>query len=158
MHLDEFDEIDYDLIAIHATLEDYRLAYFLNQKLSVTLGKSKTEVGVRVPEGEASFTKFTFEDQKRDMFWSLISNQTKVRHAATSTAGADLFQDTAMEVTTKVFLLPELKKVDYLLKIENNCNTVPVTHIMKAIKSIDRISTVYALVPDNIKSKNNLIF
>ena len=25
LHLDEFDEIDYDLIAIHSVLEDYRL-------------------------------------------------------------------------------------------------------------------------------------
>ena len=31
LHLEEFDEIDYQLIAIHSTLEDYRLAYYINQ-------------------------------------------------------------------------------------------------------------------------------
>jgi hypothetical protein len=31
--LDDFEEADYQLIALHTTLEDYRLAYFINQKL-----------------------------------------------------------------------------------------------------------------------------
>ena len=26
LHIDEFDEVDYELIAIHTSLEDYRLA------------------------------------------------------------------------------------------------------------------------------------
>ena len=33
LDLGEFDEIDYYLIAIHTSLEDYRLAFFINQKL-----------------------------------------------------------------------------------------------------------------------------
>ena len=32
LYIDEFDEIDYELIAIHTSLEDYRPAYFINQK------------------------------------------------------------------------------------------------------------------------------
>ena len=35
LHIDEFDEVDYELIAIHTSLEDYRLAYFLNKKLPI---------------------------------------------------------------------------------------------------------------------------
>ncbi|MBP6551633.1 MAG: IPExxxVDY family protein, partial [Flavobacterium sp.] len=38
LDLGEFDEIDYHLIAIHTSLEDYRLAYFINQKLPINLG------------------------------------------------------------------------------------------------------------------------
>ncbi len=37
LDLGEFDEIDYYLIAIHTSLEDYRLAYFINQKLAINL-------------------------------------------------------------------------------------------------------------------------
>lgn len=55
LHLDEFDEIDYDLIAIHSVLEDYRLAYFLNQKLPIILSKSNEDIGVTIKEGEAFF-------------------------------------------------------------------------------------------------------
>ena len=44
LDLGEFDEIDYYLIAIHTSLEDYRLAYFINQKLPVNLSKSENEI------------------------------------------------------------------------------------------------------------------
>ena len=62
LHLDEFDEVDYDLIAIHSSLEDFRLAYFINQNLPIILSKCKEEIGVLVKEGEAFFTKFLFDD------------------------------------------------------------------------------------------------
>ena len=46
LQIDEFDDIDYELIAIHTSLDDYRLAYFLNQKLPILLGKSKIEIQI----------------------------------------------------------------------------------------------------------------
>jgi hypothetical protein len=157
LHLDEFDEVDYDLIAIHSTLEDYRLAYFINQKLSVILSKSKEEIGVTIKEGEAMFSKFTFDDESNDIFWSLVPNKNEVTITKTST-GQNLFLDATVEIATKVYLLPELKKVDYFLKIENNKNTLDLNEMVRNIKSINRISTVYAVIPEKIKSKNNLIF
>ncbi len=48
LHIDEFDEVDYELIAIHTSLEDYRLAYFLNQKLPILLSKSKNEIQINI--------------------------------------------------------------------------------------------------------------
>jgi len=55
-------------------------------------------------------------------------------------------------------LLPELKKVDYFLKIKNNHDTFDIEQVIKTINTIERISTVYAVIPEKIKSKNNLIF
>lgn len=157
LHLDEFDEVDYDLIAIHSSLEDYRLAYFLNQKLSVILSKSKEEIGVTVKEGEAMFPKFSFDDESKDIIWTLVPNKNEITVTQTST-GQNLFLNTSVEIATKVYLLPELKKVDYFLKIENNNNNLDLNEMVRSIKSINRISTVYAVVPEKIKSKNNLIF
>jgi len=34
LHLDEFDAVDYVLIAIHSTLEDYRMAFFYQSKVA----------------------------------------------------------------------------------------------------------------------------
>lgn len=157
LHLDEFDEIDYDLIAIHSVLEDYRLAYFINQKLPIILSKSKEEIGVTVKEGEAFFLKFDYNDIPNDMTWSLIPNKNEIIVKKKST-GQNLFLNAEVEIATKVYLLPELKKVDYFLKIENNKGTFEIDEIIKKIKKIDRIATVYAVIPENIKSKNNLIF
>lgn len=157
LYLDEFDEIDYDLIAIHSVLEDYRLAYFLNQKLPILLSKSNEEIGVTIKEGEAFFLKFTYEDPINDVLWSLIPNKNEIVVRKKST-GQNLFLNTAVEIATKVYLIPELKKVDYFLKIENNRGIIEAEQIVKAINTIDRIAAVYPVIPDKIKSKNNLIF
>jgi hypothetical protein len=60
-------------------------------------------------------------------------------------------------VATKVFLLPELKKVDYFLKIESD-DDLELAGIVKKLKSIKSLSTVYVVETETIKSKNNLIF
>ena len=157
LYLDEFDEIDYDLIAIHSVLEDYRLAYFLNQKLPIVLSKSNEEIGVTIKEGEAFFLKFSYDDPINDILWSLIPNKNEIVVKKKST-GQNLFLNTAVEIATKVYLIPELKKVDYFLKIENNKGVIEAEQIIKAINTIDRIAAVYAVIPEKIKSKNNLIF
>ena len=55
LHLDEFDEVDYELIAIHSSIEDYKMAYFLNQNLPIILSKSKQYISVNSKEGEVFF-------------------------------------------------------------------------------------------------------
>ena len=157
LHLDEFDEVDYDLIAIHSSQEDYRLAYFINQQLPVILSKSKEEIGVTVKEGETFFTKYTFDDQNNDVLWSLIQNKNEIIIQKKST-GQNLFLNTNVEIATKVYLISELKKVDYFLKIENNKADFTIEEVLRKLKKIDRISAAYSVIPDTIKSKNNLIF
>ena len=157
LHLDEFDEIDYELIAIHSVMEDYRLAYFINQKLPIVLSKNKEEIGVTVKEGEALFLKFSFNDLKNDIIWSLIPNKNEIVTKKKS-VGQNLFLNTAVEIATKVYLIPELKKVDYFLKIKNNKDTFDIDQIIKQINTIERIASVYTVIPEKIKSKNNLIF
>ena len=69
-----------------------------------------------------------------------------------------MFSDIALEVSTKVYLLPEFKKVDYFLKIENSEDTISVSDIIATLNTIEGISTVYEVDMNKIKSKNNLIF
>ena len=149
------EEIDFELIAIHSTLEDYRLAYFINQKLDVLLSKNKKEIVISIKEGEARFSRFSFENPDNDIFWDLIQNKNEVV-IQKKYADKNLFENTSHEVATNVYLLPEFKKVDFILKIQNseiNTNT-----IVNTINTIDRVITVYPLDAEKIKSKNNLIF
>jgi hypothetical protein len=60
------------------------------------------------------------------------------------------------EETTTTYLVPEFKKVDYFIKIENA--EIDIESILSEINTIERISTVYAVDLAKIKSKNNLIF
>lgn len=156
LDLDEFDEIDYHLIAIHTTLEDYRLAYFINQHLPTNLSKSKEEILISIKEGETQFSRFYFDDDDNFISWNLIQNKNEVI-GKKEIINQDLFSNSSQEVATKVFLLPELKKVDYFLKIESD-DDLDIVTIVKKLKTIKSLSTVYAVETENIKSKNNLIF
>ena len=156
LDLDEFDEIDYHLIAIHTTLEDYRLAYFINQHLPVNLSKSNEEILISIKEGETQFSRFYFDDEDNFVSWNLIQNKNEVV-GQNEIINQDLFSNSSQVVATKVFLLPELKKVDYFLKIESD-DDLDLSGIVKKLKSIKSLSTVYVVETENIKSKNNLIF
>jgi hypothetical protein len=157
LDLGEFDEIDYYLIAIHTSLEDYRLAFFINQLLPINLSKSTNEIQITIEEGETSFSRFYYYDNEKAITWNLIQNKNEViRHK--KGINHNLFSNVTMEVSTKVFLLPEFKKVDYFLKIENIDDTMSVSTIQTILNKIDKLSTLYTVDTSQIKSKNNLIF
>ena len=157
LHIDEFDEIDYQLIAIHTSLEDYRLAYYINQNLPITLKKSNYTIQISTKEGETQFTRFVFEDEKSGISWDLIQNQNEIQ-LSSQRVNQGLFANSITNFSTKVYLIPEFKKVDYFLKIENSSTSIDVSKIANKLNKIERISTVYSVDVENIKSKNNLIF
>ena len=76
--IDDFVTIDYELIAIHSSLEDYRLAYFINRELSILLEKSPKDIGIKVKEGESCFSRFIYVDTDKDITWNLIENKNTI--------------------------------------------------------------------------------
>ncbi|KQB43417.1 hypothetical protein B6A10_01285 [Flavobacterium sp. L1I52] len=157
LSLDEFDEIDYNLIAIHTSLDDYRLAYFINQKLPINLAKSEDEVHINVKEGETMFSRFYFYDEENTVSWNLVQNKNEVVPDNNFQA-QDLFSNTEEGISAKAYLLPELKKADYFLKIDNTDDSIDVNTIKTILNTIDNITAVYTVETKQIKSKNNLIF
>lgn len=157
LNFGEFDEIDYSLIAIHTSLEDYRLAYFINQKLHVNLNKSIKEIQITVKEGETHFSRFHYYEKKKEISWDLIQNKNEVIQQKKE-ENQSLFSNIGIEVATKVYMLPEFKKIDYFLKIENSDENLNLLEIQNELNTIDNISTVYSVDTNKIKSKNNLIF
>ena len=157
LHIDEFDEIDYQLIAIHTSLEDYRLAYYINQNLPITLKKSKCTIQISSKDGETQFTRFIFEDEKTGVTWDLLQNKNDIL-LSSQRINQGLFAESTNKFSTKIYLIPEFSKVDYFLKIDNSSVSIDVSEITRQLKKIDRISTVYSVEVEKIKSKNNLIF
>ncbi len=152
LHIDDFEEIDYELIAIHTSLEDYRLAYFLNQQLPILLSRSKTEIQISNKQGTTSFSRFIYEDSDSDSFWSLIQNRNVI--SSSDDESADLFLN--MQFASNVYLLPEFKKADYFLKIENSEKSAEA--IIDELLSIKQIAALYSVDISKLKNKNNLIF
>ncbi|MFK7049601.1 MULTISPECIES: IPExxxVDY family protein [Flavobacterium] len=154
IHLGDFDQVDYDLLAIHTSLEDYRLAYKINQNLGILLSKNENEIPVEINKQLATFSRFTYEDDEAMMIWDLIQNKQEIE-LPSSVIGNSLFQENS--IITQVNLVTDLKKVDFVLKIEHD-EQIEIKEIIYKLNKIDLISAVYEVNPNEIKSKNNLIF
>ncbi|RYZ76936.1 MAG: IPExxxVDY family protein [Proteobacteria bacterium] len=155
LYIDEFDEIDYQLIAIHTSLEDYRLAFLINQKFPVLLSKNNDDIQITAKAGTSQLSRYTFEDDASCSSWDLVQNKTEMQ-LQTATSTSDLFSGANVKVRTTAWLLPEYKKVDYFLKLQNL--TVPTSEITDTLQEIDQITMSYPVDTARIKSIHNLIF
>ena len=154
IHIEDFDVVDYNLIAIHTSLEDYRLAFKINQQLSISLIKNLDEISIQFKKQSVHFSRFTFLNQNNMMVWDLIQNKQETESKVESYM-ANLFEN--KKISNQVALINELKKVDYFLKIEQD-NQVNISDIITRINNIDGVNTSYEMDVNAIKSKNNLIF
>ncbi|MEL1247076.1 IPExxxVDY family protein [Flavobacterium helocola] len=152
IQINDFVSDDYELIAVHSSLDDYKLAYMLNKELGVQLSKNLAYVEIAIPEGKSAFSNYIFDDEKNDVVWTLIENKTTIINSNKQTTS--LFE----QVDITVFLLPEFKKADYLIKIENIDYGFDSEFIIEKIQEIKNVTTAYAIDITNLKSKNNLIF
>ena len=157
IYIEDFEEDDYHIIAIHTSLEDYRLAYFLNRDLGICLSKSPLDIQFQSKEGQATFIRFSFEDKIKVINWDLVQNKNEVL-GIENTQSQDLFSNTKNSFSSNAYLLSEYKKVDYFIKIGNAEKEVNINEIVSKINNIESIKMVYAIDANKIKSKNNLIF
>lgn len=157
MSLDDIGKAIYKLVAIHTSLEDYRLAYFINQKLPINLKKSNNNIQIRSKKGEAQLSRFEYNDEKKNIQWNLVQNRCSVINLP-ETNRRDLFANSNSKFSSKIYLLPEFKKVDYFLKIENEEDDINIAAITSLINKIEKVNIVYNIEIEVIKAKNNLIF
>lgn len=152
--VDDFYDASFALLAIHSRLEDYRLAYLLNKHLHLNLKRKPQDLDYNY--FAASYAIYEWEDIANMTTWNMVSNICKREEDALQSSGS-LF--TANERVLKTYhLLPEFKKVDYFIKINNDDFQFDEDSIIQTIKSIPQIITTYTVAIESIKSKDNLIF
>jgi hypothetical protein len=152
IQINDFVSDDYELIAVHSSLDDYKLAYTLNKVLDIQLSKNLANIEVAIPEGKSAFSNYIFDDEKNDVIWTLIENKTTIINSNKQTTS--LFE----QIDITVFLLPEFKKADYLIKIENIDYGFDSEATLEKIQEIKNVTMAYTIDITNLKSKNNLIF
>ncbi len=149
--LDEDFEHAYTLIAIHASLEDYRLAYFINSVLNLRLKRMDRR---DVASYNANVIAFEWYDEIHQVFWGLLKNKTTEK---TLPSNSGLFEDN--ETTRTEYVVPEYSRADYLLKIDDQQGAYNATEeVVRELKKIPGIITTYTIEVQELKSKNNLIF
>lgn len=146
----EYDH-NYTLIGIHSTLEDYRIAYFLNKNLNTNLKRFKNDLDF--PSKKCSFSLFIYENVSTFTSWSLIANKYVFVNSVMSYDN-NLFK----EESKTSFLISEKKQVDYFIKINGNIDQIFLQNILSKINNTHNIITSYPIDPYDLKSKDNLIF
>lgn len=154
--LDEVFDESYKLIAIHCSVEEYKLAFLLNKYLNLKLARSRKDIDFQIEGLRILFALYTYEDQLKYCTFSLVSNVSKAELKANTNSNS-LF---GLKETTlkKSYLLPEFKKVDFFLKIEEEIESVSEKLLLEKIKEIPQVSLAYSIEDHQIKSKENLIF
>ena len=140
-------ENDYSLIAIHSNTEPYKLAFEINQKLKIQLKRCSYDVSFDANDSMFKLYKHISETYNTKLY--LISNKSisekKIKDQL-------LFEN----LSESFFLIPELKKVEYLLKIEGGGFNIQ--NLLRKLNELDSIISCYRAKITAAKSKYNLIF
>ena len=140
-------ENDYTLIAVHSNAEPYKLAFEINLKLKTNLEKFPFDITF---EGNNSiFELYKHVSETYNTILYLISNKSYEKAKVDSPS---LFDN----LSVSKHLVPELKKAEYLIKIEGG--GFKIESLIKKLNEIDLIVSCYSAKINNNKSKYNLIF
>jgi hypothetical protein len=134
-------------------MEDFRLAYFLNQSLATRLSRTKEDLDFLT--SLATFSVFEWSNPLLQTDWHLIKNNCLVEKVAVSEG---LFLETNDKSWVKHSLIPEHNSVDYLLKIDNGGGFINEKEILNKIQKISKVSTAYSIDVSQLKSKEHIIF
>lgn len=150
-HLSLDFEVDFNLIGIHSPEEDYRLAYLLNQHLSTKFSRYKFNLDFE--NSNAEFPLFEYIDDTNYINYYLINNKHIEYNSIDSNVG--LFGG---NFSSTSYLIQEKKNIDFFLKIEGCCQPKLIQQMIENLNAIDQIVTSYSIDPNNLKTKDYLIF
>ena len=140
-------EKDYKLIAIHSDIEPYKLAFEINKKLKIQLKRSSFDLSFKNKSSIFDLYKHISEVFNTKLYLILNKSTDKKK-----IEGQLLFEN----FDEQSYLIPELRKAQYLLKIEGG--GFDVDNLLKKLNEIDNVISSYRTEISSIKSKYNLIF
>lgn len=150
---DFIEDIDYALIGIHCSIEDYRLAYLLNKYLGLNLKRKRVDIEYI---DTSSYSIFEWEDEKQLTVWNLVSNISKIEvNAAVDVTSLFINEE---KFTTTKHLIPEYKKVHFILKITVDPNQYVEKQVLNKILEIPQVVTAFAIDANELKTTDQLIF
>ncbi|MCW5520927.1 IPExxxVDY family protein [Aureitalea sp. L0-47] len=155
--LEEDFNTDFSLLAIHCSADAYKMAYLLNRYLGLKLHRRRTDLDFSKQGLEISFPWFEFEDEQEYTTYDLLSNKFRTVGARTVASGGLFGEEDSEEMVTEN-LIPELRNVDYFLKISSDSLQLPLRKMAQSINEINEVISVYTVEIDQLKSKHNLIF
>lgn len=128
------EDYDFRLIGLCSHAKDYRLSWFLNENLGISLQKEKN-LEMKKKETDYSFSFYSYADEEDRMEYYLIGNKN-----------------------LNIFLIPEEKQIDFFLQLKGSFTKNKVIEVTKRLKGIPIVLKAYEVEVEALKSKKNLIF
>jgi hypothetical protein len=152
LNLNQFSD-NYHVIAIHSDLEEFRLAFFLNQKLDINLKRKRKDISLI--EIKANYSVFEYLNEAMYLNWIFFSNKSLMSNKITNEESGLFGQESFFQ--NEVSLIKNPKGVDYFLIIENVKNKTYVKKVLKKISEIRGVITSF-MSEKKLENKENLIF
>jgi hypothetical protein len=122
---------DFLLFGVVSAEPDYKLSLALNRKLKLSL-KHKSPLELKDENGmNLQFSRFSDHSQISGQTYNLISNRNG-----------------------KAIFIKKLNKIDYLLQVHSAESEINRDEITNSLRSVDSITAVFPLEPDEIRDKN----
>ena len=138
------------LIALHSSMECHQLAFYLNNTINSNFKRSKNDLSIK--DAKNNFIHFEWEDKMYDFQCSLFSNKYRDELKPKKLISNNLFN---LPVRNEVYLLPELKQVDFFIKSSDQKITETV---LSNLKKWSKISLLYQVDSKVIRKQLNVIF
>jgi hypothetical protein len=144
LELDFEEDYEFEIISIVASIKSYRLCAILHKVFDLDF--------TREPDLEIAFKKkkvsrfdlFRYTDEIDKMDYYLIGNKSQ--------------SDINEESEKTALLLPELKMVDFIIKLEGFLATEKKAKLVQKLKQDPNIQTIIDTPINELKNKINLLF
>ena len=128
------EDYDFSLIGISCHSKDYRLCWELNKILNTDLTRIQ-DYDISTKNEKNSFSFYEYIDESNYLEYFFISNRNK-----------------------NGFLIPEQNKVDFFILIRGNSSESLTKEIIGKINSLSLVLTSFNIDPNQLRSKQNLLF
>tara|TARA_B100000902_G_scaffold380390_1_gene415744 strand:+ start:1674 stop:2150 length:477 start_codon:yes stop_codon:yes gene_type:complete len=149
----EYDT-NYTLIAIISSLVDYQFAYYLNKKPHLLFKRMSSDLSYIINNQTIYFSIFQYNQPELQRSAFLIQNKSTYKTPFNNKGG--LFQEE--EISNTIFLIPELKEFDYLMKLVGVWKNSELSDISLFLNKLDYVDSQNTIDLQQIKSINNIVF
>lgn len=125
----------FTLLGISCHLRDYRLSYLLNQHLEFSfIKRDDLHIIPSSNKGQADFSFYSYRNEERLNYFYLVANRSQ-----------------------SFLLIPEMRQFDFLLIVEGKYNKAEKDPMIKTIRSLPGILTIFEVKFSEIKNHENLL-
>jgi hypothetical protein len=132
--LDYQEDYDFILLGIFCAYRDYRLCFEVDKILDLSLERLKDVELKMEKKGSSGLFPVFLSTNVDDEYYFIIGNKGSIGH-----------------------FIPELKQIDYFLKIRNFSRYTKPEELIKKLKTISIVSSVIELNPEEMKSAENFL-